>query len=69
MPQKLGAVLAGTLFGAYLIYDTQKVVGGAARKVKYGIDDYIVAALTVYLDILHIFLTLLRLLGQKKERR
>jgi len=38
------------IFGIYLIYDTQLVIGKNAR--GYSIDDYIPAALNLYLDII-----------------
>ncbi|EGR30202.1 nmda receptor glutamate-binding chain, putative [Ichthyophthirius multifiliis] len=51
------------IFGLYLAYDTQLVIGG--KKYELDLDNYIVGALNLYLDIINIFLYLLRLLGQK----
>lgn len=53
--------VAALLFSAYLVYDVQMIAGG--RKHELGPDDYIPAALAVYLDILNIFLAILRLFG------
>ena len=50
------------LFGIYLIYDTQLVLGKFGR--EYGIDDYIFAALNIYIDIINLFIFILRLLGK-----
>ncbi|MCQ2817247.1 MAG: Bax inhibitor-1 family protein, partial [archaeon] len=49
------------VYGLYLIYDTQLIMGKFGR--EFGIDDYIIAALNVYLDIINIFLKILRILG------
>ena len=49
------------LFGAYLIYDTQLLIG--TKGLKYEIDEYILAALNIYLDIINIFVYLLEILG------
>ena len=49
------------LFSIYLIADTQMIVG------NYGLDydDYILGAIMLYVDIIQIFLYILRLLGNK----
>ena len=44
-------------FGLYLIVDTQMIMGG--REVSFGVDDHIVAALYLYIDIIQIFLYIL----------
>lgn len=53
--------VAALLFSAYLVYDVQMIAGG--RKHELGPDDFIQAALAVYLDILNIFLAILRIFG------
>ena len=47
-------------YGLFLIYDTQMVAGGGKYALSH--DDYVVGALMIYVDILWIFLELLRLL-------
>ena len=47
-------------FGLYLIVDTQMIMGG--REVSFGIDDHIIAALHLYIDVIQIFLYVLELL-------
>lgn len=49
------------LFGIYLVIDTQLIVGG--RKMALSIDDYVIAALLLYIDIIQLFLYILSLLG------
>jgi len=51
------------LYGVYLIYDTQLIMGG--KKHQLSMDDYIIGAMMLYLDIIVIFLEILSLLGKK----
>lgn len=46
----------------YLIIDTQMIMGGTHRQ-QISSEEYIFAALTLYLDIVNIFLYLLQLLS------
>ena len=55
------AVLGVIVFGIYLVYDTQLVIG--KNKNKYSMDDYIMAAMNLYIDIVQIFLYLLQIVG------
>ena len=48
------------LFSIYLIYDTQLIVGG--KRYEFSIDDYIIGALSLYLDIINIFLYIIEIL-------
>lgn len=48
------------MFGIYLIYDTQLIVGGKSHELS--VDDYIVGALNLYIDIISIFLDILSIL-------
>jgi len=54
------------LFSIYLIYDTQMMMGG---KHKYSIspEEYIFGALTLYLDIINIFIYILSIIGASKD--
>lgn len=51
--------IATLLFCMLLVYDTQLVVGGKHRRYQYSVDDYIFAALTLYIDIIIIFMNIL----------
>ena len=53
------------LMSLYLIYDTQLVVGQKKEFIK--LDLYILGAMMIYLDIINIFLKILRLFGTKKK--
>eukprot|EP00812_Abedinium_dasypus_P010188 NODE_3822_length_739_cov_459.586257.p1 GENE.NODE_3822_length_739_cov_459.586257~~NODE_3822_length_739_cov_459.586257.p1 ORF type:complete len:194 (+),score=63.54 NODE_3822_length_739_cov_459.586257:56-583(+) len=56
------------LFSFYIVYDTQVILGQwGGHKVALQIDDYVLAALTLYLDILNIFLFILSMFGQGRR--
>ena len=57
-------VLLVVAYGLYLIYDTQLIAGGHEYSLTY--DEYIVGAMLIYVDIMMLFIELLRLLGDKK---
>ena len=50
------------VFGFYLIYDTQLIVGDKERGLS--VDDYIIGALSLYIDIIRIFLEILKILNE-----
>lgn len=60
--QLIYASLGALVFSAYLVFDTQLMIGG---KHKYSLspEEYIFAALNIYLDIVNIFIYLLALIG------
>ena len=51
--------LGAVLFSFYLLCDTQMILGGKHRKYQFSEDDYIFAALVLYLDIINLFLYIL----------
>ena len=51
------------IFSFYIIYDTQLIVGGNNRRIQYSVDDYALAAINLYLDIINLFLMILDLLN------
>lgn len=59
------AWLGAIIFSMYLVFDTQLMLGGK-HKVAFSPDDYISAALNLYLDIINLFLFILRIVGNKK---
>jgi len=64
---KLYAMAGVLIFSMYIVYDTQKIVGGAHKKFQFSVDDYVFAALNLYLDILNLFLMLLQLMGGRRS--
>jgi FtsH-binding integral membrane protein len=49
------------LFGIYIVIDTQLIMGG--KRFQLSMDDYVVGALLLYIDIIQIFLYILMILG------
>jgi len=54
------------LFSLYLIYDTQMMVGGN-HKYSISPQEYIFAALTIYIDIINIFMYILAIIGASDD--
>eukprot|EP00826_Nyctotherus_ovalis_P052943 TRINITY_DN6800_c0_g2_i5.p1 TRINITY_DN6800_c0_g2~~TRINITY_DN6800_c0_g2_i5.p1 ORF type:complete len:241 (+),score=40.91 TRINITY_DN6800_c0_g2_i5:158-880(+) len=75
----LGALIASIFFVAfypnryiliivvsiYLIADTQAIIGGGKYSISY--DDYVVAVMLLYTDIITIFVNLLSLFGERRD--
>jgi FtsH-binding integral membrane protein len=55
------------LMGIYLVYDTQLIMGKIG--VGYSIDDYIFASLEIYMDIVRLFLLILKIIGNSNSNR
>lgn len=51
------------IFSFYIIYDTQLIVGGKNRMIQYTENDYVIAAIGLYIDIINLFLYILELLN------
>lgn len=64
--QLIYAALGAVLFSIYLIYDTQLMIGGN-HKYSISPEEYIFAALNLYLDIVNIFIAILQLIGAANE--
>jgi len=63
----IGYGCAGALvFSLYIIYDTQLMMGG---KHKYALDpeEYIFAALNIYLDVINLFMYILMIVGGSSD--
>ena len=57
--------LAALLFGMFLVYDTQMVMGG--RKYELSPEEYIYGALQLYLDVVYLFIIILSFFGGSKN--
>ena len=53
--------LVVVLLGMFIIYDTQLIFSGHSH--QFTIDDYVFAAMVLYIDIIRLFLEVLKLLG------
>jgi len=51
------------IFSFYIVYDTQLIVGGENRQIMFHKDEYVLAAVSLYLDIINLFLYLLDILN------
>jgi len=58
----LYACFGAFIFSAYIVVDTQMLMGGN-HKLSISPEEYIFGALSLYLDIINLFLMLLRLFG------
>ena len=54
------------IVGMYLVYDTQLILGKFGK--AYSVDDYIFATLEIYMDIVRLFLLILRILSKLNRR-
>jgi hypothetical protein len=57
------SVVLAFLYPLYLIYDTKMILDGDKHRIS--LDQYVLASLFLYLDIIGIFLDILRLLGKR----
>jgi len=56
------------LFTFYIVYDTQLLIGEyGGHQAQFTVDDYVFAALNLYLDIVNLFLYILSLFGNRSE--
>lgn len=61
------AAIGALLFSFYIVFDTQLIVGGKHENShEFEIDDYCMAAISLYLDILNLFTMLLALFGERR---
>ncbi|XP_047454081.1 protein lifeguard 1 [Mugil cephalus] len=57
------ACLGTLLFSLYLVFDTQLILGGKHRKYTLSPEEYVFAALNLYLDIVSLFMLMLQFIG------
>ncbi|RWS24838.1 lifeguard-like protein, partial [Leptotrombidium deliense] len=60
------AALGAFIFSAYLVIDTQMIIGGN-HKYQMSPEDYVFAAITLYVDIINLFLMILSLLNSAQK--
>ena len=53
------------IYSVYLLIDTQLIMGGRHKQLQ--MDDYILGATILYVDIISLFLKILQILGKKKD--
>ena len=57
------------IFAIYLLYDMQMIVGGKHRKYQYGQQEYILAALNMYQNILSFYIQIMKLLHNNEKNK
>ena len=59
--------LSALLFSMYLIIDLQLISG--KKNVRLGVDDYMVGAIMIYTDVIHLFLYIVQLLDTAEDKK
>jgi FtsH-binding integral membrane protein len=58
------AIAVGIAYAIYLLVDTQLILGGKHKSLS--MDNYILGAIILYIDIIGLFLKILQILGKKE---
>jgi FtsH-binding integral membrane protein len=53
------------IYSVYLIIDTQLIMGG--REKELTMDNYVLGAVILYIDIIRLFLEILRIIGKRNN--
>lgn len=61
------AFFGAALFSLFLAYDTRLIVGGKHSKYQMNEKDYVWGAISIYMDVINIFIYLLRLIGDDRD--
>lgn len=61
----LYSALGAILFSIYIVFDVQMVIGRGQD--SYSMDDYILGALNIYLDVINLLMYILALFGDKRN--
>jgi len=56
------------VFTMYIVCDTQMIIQGE-HEIKFGIDEYVFAAMMLYADIINLFVKLLKLFGEFENKK
>lgn len=59
----LMAIGFACIYSVYLIVDTQLIIGGKNRELT--MDNYVLGAVLLYVDIIQLFIQILKILGKK----
>ena len=57
------SVGGATIFSFYIVYDTQLITGGTERRIEYKSNDFALASVNLYLDVVNLFLFMLNILS------
>jgi FtsH-binding integral membrane protein len=59
------ALCFAVLYSAYILIDTQIILGRG--KTKLNLDNYVLGAILLYIDIIGLFLEILKLIGNRRS--
>lgn len=59
---------AACLFSAFLAYHTKLIVAGKHSKYRMNEKDYVYGAMALYSDVINIFLNLLSMIGEDRDK-
>jgi len=62
------SICASFLFSFFLAHHTKLIVGGKHAKYRMNEKDYVFGAMTLYVDIINIFINILQLIGDERNR-
>ena len=62
--EMLYAIVFAVIYSIYILIDTQLIMGG--RSVEFSLDNYVLGAVFLYVDIIGLFLKLLRIFGSRR---
>lgn len=62
------SALGAIVFSLFIVHDTELVVGGNHRRVQLDTRDYVLGAMTLYIDVANLFMFLLRFAAEAKDR-
>lgn len=60
------ASLGALIFSIYIVYDTQMMLGGD-HKYSISPEEYVFAALNLYMDIVNLFIYILTIIGASRD--
>ena len=64
----LYSLIGACLFSVYLAHHTKLIVGGKHAKYKMNEQDYVFGAMALYNDIINVFIYLLRVIGEDRDK-
>jgi FtsH-binding integral membrane protein len=57
------------LSSVYIAYDTKQIIGGTHSKYSYSENEYILAAMNLYQDVLNLFIQIMKILAKLQASR
>lgn len=61
------SVLGASLFSFFLAYHTKLIVAGKHTKYQMNEKDYVFGAMSLYNDVINVFIYILRLIGEDRD--